>query len=184
MFKQDEREVLTYQKISKKLQHSAKANIAMSVVFLILFSFLSLCMFFITKGIVRYIVLALLDIPFGLFCIASIVMEAIKLYGAKNGEFSVVRERLEYVEASKPSFRQFLFWILTQRGFVSREYYLRHIFHFESGKEYIISVNASMASDVAAEFSMPGDTFFVVFFNSRPNKIALVYNEKIYNYKP
>ena len=61
----------------------------------------------------------------------------------------------------------------------------RHIFKFKSGKIFVANAEEykNTRLDTAAEFSLRGDNFYLVFYNDSPNKIILLFSSKTYNYK-
>ena len=62
---------------------------------------------------------------------------------------------------------------------------LRHVFEFKSGKKFVANVEEykNTRLGVAAQFSMAGDSFFVVSYDNSPDKIILLFSSKTYTYK-
>lgn len=63
--------------------------------------------------------------------------------------------------------------------------HLNYVFKFQSGKMFIANAEEykNTRLGMVAEFSLPGDTFFLVHYNGSPDKIILLYISKLYNYK-
>ena len=55
----------------------------------------------------------------------------------------------------------------------------------KSGKKYVINAEEYKLTklDAVAQFSNPGDSFYVVFYNHSPNKIILIFSAKTHTYK-
>ena len=100
---------------------------------------------------------------------------------ARRGAFSVEEDVLVEVEEK---FDLWSFLIRFGYLFTKKDCY-RYIFKFESGKKFVINSAEFEHTRIgaAAEFSMPGDRFFTVFYNSKPEKLIWLYSTKTHNYK-
>lgn len=182
----DEREVLTREIISQKLIREAKRSMVGSVLMLLLgalaLGMLHVMSLYASPSVSSIAVIAeiVLDAIFVGACIFFFVRGALRMSKARHGEFSVVEDSLLDIQEDRFSLWQML---LTGRIFDRSNYV--HIFKFQSGKKVVVNSDEyqNTGLDAAAKFSLPGDTFFLVFYKDSPEKIVLLYSSKIYNYK-
>ena len=190
----DEREILTRQLVLQKLKREAQRSMVGAFLILILgsvlFGMLSLiCAVGLPKdsGILKLLPV-LLFIPVFITCIFLCVRALLQMLKAQRGDFTVVKENLTEVQDNQFNLIQFLTDILLL-GVIYKlsgnKSHIRHIFKFESGRQFIANVEEYKNSrlGVSAEFSLVGDSFFLVFYNDSPNKVILLFNSKTYNYK-
>ena len=181
----DEREILTRQIVSKKLTYEAKRSMVgallISILCAIIFGMINLLLLsahFISPT--TKLVVNLLQLPVYVICAFSIVRAIINIVKIKRDAFTVVEDELVYVKDNEFSLLQFILY-----GGFGNKSHLRHIFEFKSGKKFVANVeeykNTKLGS--AAQFSMPGDSFFIVFYNDSPNKIILLFSSKTHTYK-
>ena len=186
--KKDEREILTRQSVLKKLIYEAKRSIVGSLLMCILgavfFGALSLILLspsYVT--IVTRIIVGVLVSLYFIVCAFFFVFALLKIFKAKRGEFTVVEDTLTEIKDNQFNFMQ----LIIHGGFytlLGNKAHLNHIFCFQSGKAFIANVEEykNTRLGTAAEFSLPGDTFFLVSYNDNPNKIILLFSSKTYNY--
>ena len=181
----DQREILTRQIVSKKLTYEAKRSMVgallISVLCAIIFGMINLLLLsahFISPT--TKLVVNLLQLPVYVICAFSIVRAIINIVKIKRDAFTVVEDELVYVKDNEFSLLQLILY-----GGFGNKSHLRHIFEFKSGKKFVANVeeykNTKLGS--AAQFSMPGDSFFIVFYNDSPNKIILLFSSKTHTYK-
>lgn len=184
----DERRVLTREIIRDKLINEAKRAIVgcVLVMCLDLFVFgIGYLLFLITLSPSHpaMIIWAVAGGGTLIVCLAGIV-KAVKLQTkAKQGSFTVVKERLLDVKANKLNLRRHL-TILDVNLFLTRDNFY-HVFLFESGKTFIANSEENQYThvDTAANYSLAGDHFFIVYYNDTPDKIVLIFSDKMYQYQ-
>ena len=185
----DEREILTRQIISKKLIYEAKRSMVgallISILCAIIFGMINLLLLsahFISPT--TKLVVNLLQLPVYVICAFFIVRAIINIVKIKRDAFTVVEDELVYVKDNEFSLLQLILYGGRHTLFGNKSH-LRHIFEFKSGKKFVANVeeykNTKLGS--AAQFSMPGDSFFIVFYNDAPNKIILLFSSKTHTYK-
>ena len=103
---------------------------------------------------------------------------------AKRGNFTVVEDILTEVKDNQFNLIQLIMYG-GRHTLLGNKAHLRHVFQFESGKTFIANAEEykNTRLGVAAQFSMPGDTFFIVCYNDAPSKIILLFSSKTYTYK-
>ena len=185
----DEREILTRQIVSKKLTYEAKRSMVGALLICILcalvFGMFNLLLLSahhvspITKTVVN-----LLQLPVYAVCVFSFVRAIVNICKTNKGAFTVTEEELVSVKDNEFSLLQLVLYggrdiILGNKS------HLRHVFEFKSGKKFVANVEEykNTRLGVAAQFSMPGDTFFIVCYNDAPSKIILLFSSKTYTYK-
>ena len=187
----DERELLTRKRIAAQLAWEAKhsvlgAAIVCAIGALLLTVF---CRLVIPKAHAAWSYLAILP------CLAAFMItftHSLLLLGMiRRGEFVVAEDRLVDVQTDRLNKRSavlygdYSIWnqIFFGRGY-SRDCY-EHIFQFESGRRFVANAQTYHGTrlETVAEFSMPGDTFFLVMYEDKPQKIVLLYSAKIYRYQ-
>ena len=185
----DEREVLTRQIVSKKLTYEAKRSMVGALLICILcaiiFGMLNLLLWSahyvspITKT-----VLNLLQLPVYAVCVFFFVRAIINICKTNRGAFTVTEDELVYVKDNEFSLLQFVLYGGRDIIFGNKSH-LKHVFEFKSGKKFVANVEEykNTRLGVAAQFSMPGDTFFIVCYNDSPSKIILLFSSKTYTYK-
>ena len=185
----DEREVLTRQIISKKLTYEAKRSMVgallISILCAIIFGMLNLLLWSahyvspITKTVVN-----LLQLPVYAVCVFFFVRAIINICKTNRGAFTVTEEELVSVKDNEFSLLQLVLYGGRDIIFGNKSH-LRHVFEFKSGKKFVANVEEykNTRLGVAAQFSMPGDTFFIVCYNDAPSKIILLFSSKTYTYK-
>lgn len=185
----DEREILTRQTVLKKLVYEAKRSMIGSLstcilgaIVLGMMSLLLLSSSSASQGI--KLIVGLINALFYITCAFFFVRALLKLIKAKHGDFTVVEDVLKEIKDNHLSIIQLLIYGGTHTLFGNKSH-LNHIFQFESGKTFIANVEEykNTRLGAAAEFSLPGDSFFTVFFNDSPNKIILLFSSKTYTYK-
>ncbi len=187
----DEREIITREDVGQKLIWESKRSIGLSVLIL----FLGLIFFGMINlvwsmalptnaGILKFIPL-LLYLPVFVACVVSFVRSLIRMSKVSRGEFTVTEDILHEVKDNQLSLIQLIIHgdIYTLLG--RNKLHLNHIFRFESGKTFIANAGEydNTRLRTAAEFSLPGDHFFAVCYNSSPDKIILLFSAKTHNYQ-
>ncbi len=184
----DEREILTRDRIRKKLIRECKGSILLRIVILfigcILFGLMSLLLF--TYSWIDI----LLIVAWGAFVIAELLVilrDILRISKATRGDFTVVEETLSEVELYELNFWRTLIGLFSRKSgsvfFYKGNY--EHIFKFQNGKKFVANYGENQDShlDIAAQMATHGDKFITVFYNDKPEKIILLYNDKAYNYK-
>ena len=185
----DEREILTRQIISKKLIYEAKRSMVGALLICILcaiifgmFNLVLLSAHYVSP--IRKTVVNLLQLPVYAVCIFSFVRAIVNICKTNKGAFTVTEEELVSVRDNEFSLLQLVLY--GGRGIIfGNKSHLRHVFEFKSGKKFVANAEEYKKTrlDVAAQFSMPGDTFFIVCYNDAPSKIILLFSSKTYTYK-
>ena len=187
--KKDEREILTRPTIQKKLIYEAKRSMIGSLLMCILgtmvFGMMSLILLF--SNYVTFATKLIVSILVSLYFIACaffFIRAILRMIKAKRGNFTVVEDMLEEIKDNRFSILQLIMYGGMHTLFGGKSH-LNHIFKFKSGKIFVANAEEYKNTKLgaAAEFSLPGDTFFLVFYNDNPNKIILLFNSKIYTYK-
>lgn len=182
----DEREILTIEIVAQKLRREAKRSMVgalMTFIFgSIFFGLISLMVLAVSKpgSIAPTIVSSVLFSALTVYCVIILILSAIKLGKIGRGEFTVSEEVLADVKDNQLNvFRA----IISGRHFDKDNF--EHIFNFESGKTFIANSGEyrNTRLGASADFSMPGDVFYTVFYNDSPQKIVWFYSSKIYKYK-
>ena len=187
--KKDERDVLTRKIILDKLIYEAKRSMigsllsfGLGAVTLGAFSLILLTLSYVTIG-TKVIVGLMISIYFAI-CAFFFTRAFFRLINAKRGKYTVVEDILTEINDNQLNILQLLLhggW----HTLVGNKAHLNHIFKFKSGKMFIANAEEYKNTKLgtATEFSLPSDTFFLVFYNDNPNKIILLFNSKIYTYK-
>lgn len=185
----DEREILTRQAVSKKLTYEAKRSIVGSlltcVLAFILFGMLKLVLPSFTYAKNMMIVLVyVFPLPIYAGCAFYFIRGTINYININKGAFSVVEDELVEIKDNELS----LFHLLMSEGrgiLAGQRNHLVHVFKFKSGKKYVVNAEEYKHTklDAVAQFSNPGDSFYVVFYNHSPNKIILIFSAKTHTYK-
>ena len=185
----DEREILTRQIILKKLVYEAKRSMVGALLICILGAIvlgmmhLSL-LFFHYVSFTTKLISSILSVIYFIVCAFFFIRAILKMIKAKKGDFTVIEDVLIEINDNQLSIIQLILYGGIYTLFGDRSH-LNHVFKFKSGK--IFTANAeeykSTRLGTVAEFSLPGDTFFLVSYNSSPDKIILLFSSKIYNYK-
>ena len=187
--KKDEREILTRQNILKKLIYEAKrsmvGSLLMCVLGAVIFGMISLLL--LTPSYVTIATKLIVGILIALYFIACaffFIRAILRMIKAKRGNFTVVEDILTEVKDNQFNLIQLIMYG-GRHTLLGNKAHLRHVFQFESGKTFIANAEEykNTRLGTAAEFSLPGDTFFLVFYNDNPNKIILLFSSKIYAYK-
>lgn len=177
--KEQKKDTVTYTEIGQKLKKDALRNIpALVILYPMLFGIVALT--YLIKHII-YDIMATVFMVILLTTLISVVAEIITTVSDVNHKrYSVFEDKfLNETEERRP---------VRRRCF---------IYHFESGKEYTVSadelVSAAKQPDetlldymrlsYSAGFSHEGDPFYVVTFDRKPQKIVLMFNQAIFNYK-
>lgn len=188
----DNREILTRDILQQKLIQEAKhliigATLLMVPISIILgLTYLVVC-YSTSPNSFPSIFLLVAIIGAAIIFGIDIIRGAIRLYKARQGEFTIVEENLIKMEAFKFSFWQ-LFLRFDLRfpilSLIHRPYF-NHIFEFESGRKYIVNADEYKDAHVntAAQISQVGDTLLVVSYNDNPRKVIRIFSSKIYHYK-
>ena len=185
----DEREILTRQIISKKLTYEAKRSMVGALLICILcalvfgmFNLLLLSAHHVSP--IAKIVVILLQLPVYVICAFFIVRAIINIVKIKRDAFTVVEDELVYVKDNEFSLLQLILYGGRHTLFGNKAH-LRHVFEFKSGKKFVANVEEykNTRLGVAAQFSMAGDSFFVVSYDNSPDKIILLFSSKTYTYK-
>ena len=182
----DEREVLTRELVSQKLKREAKRTMFGALMTFILgsifFGLVSLMVLAVSKpgSIAPAVVSSVLFSALAVYCVVMLILAAIKLGKTGRGEFTVYEDVL--VEIKDDQLNVFLA-LLSGRIFDKDSY--EHIFKFESGKTFVANSGEyrNTRLGASADFSLPGDVFYTVFYNDSPNKIVWFYSSKSYRYK-
>jgi len=183
----DEREILNRNIICKKLKKEAQRSIYVYMLILILGSLLEGMMYLVlsSAGSERFGTLEKVEFIIGFgalvaICLFFLIRALLLISKAVRGEFTVLEESLTRVEEDRLSIFQ---TVLTGHPFSRANY--NHIFRFDSGKTFVANCGEYQNTKIAtaARFSLPGDKFFTVFYNDRPEKIILLFSAKTHNYK-
>lgn len=186
----DNREVLTRQTICEKLNWESKRSIGISSIILLLslifFGMISMVWSMAlpaNAGILKFIPL-LIYLPVFLACIVSFIRTSLRISKVSRGEFTVTEETLTEIRDNEFSTIQLILYG-GKHTLLGDKSHLRHVFKFESGKTFIANAGEynNTRLRTAAEFSLPGDHFFLVFYNDSPDKIVLLFSSKTYNYQ-
>ena len=185
----DEREILTRQIVSKKLTYEAKRSMGgallISILCAIIFGMINLLLLsaHYVSPITRLAV-NLLQLPVYVICAFFIVRAIINIVKIKRDAFTVVEDELVYVKDNEFSLLQLILYG-GQHTLSRNKSHLRHVFEFKSGKKFVANVEEykNTRLGVAAQFSMPRDTFFIVCYNDAPSKIILLFSSKTHTYK-
>ena len=185
----DEREILTRQIISKKLIYEAKRSMVGALLLYILcapvfgmFNLVLLSAHYVSPTTKTVVIL--LKLPVYAVCVFSFVRAIVNICKTNKGAFTVTEEELISVRDNEFSLLQLILY--GGRGIIfGNKSHLRHVFEFESGKKFVANAEEYKKTrlDVAAQFSMPGDTFFIVCYNDAPSKIILLFSSKTHSYK-
>ena len=187
--KKDEREILTRQSVLKKLMWEAKRSMVGSFMMCILGAvfFGMMCLILLSSSYVTTITKIIVGILVSLYfipCAFFFVRALLRMFKAKRGEFTVVEDVLTEVKDNEFSLIQLIMYG-GRHTLLGNKAHLNHIFHFQSGKMFIANAeeykNTRLAT--AAEFSSPGDSFFLVCYNNSPDKIILLFSSKTYVYR-
>lgn len=184
-----EREILTRQIISKKLTYEAKRSMVGALLICILcaiifgmINLLLLSAHYVSS--ITKLVVNLLQLPVYVICAFFFIRAMIDIFKVKRDAFTVTEDELVSVKDNEFSLLQLILYG-GRHTLLGNQSHLRHIFEFKSGKKFVANVeeykNTKLGS--AAQFSMPGDSFFVVFYNDSPNKIILLFSSKTHTYK-
>lgn len=181
----DKREILTRETVAQRLIWRAKRSMVGAAIVLFL-SAVILGMFHVMtlyespspSALLTTLELAL-DVLMVSFCVFYLVRGALQIHWVRKGKFTVAEDILLDVKEDKISLLRVLF--LTGRLFDRSNYV--HVFSFLSGKQFIATSGEHHGTDAAAGFSLPGDAFFLVFFDRKPEKILLLYSARTYHYK-
>lgn len=185
----DEREILTREDVRIKLIRESKRSMVEAVLiaaltlvfFALLFWMLSLTTLpvwaiWVIDGIWACIPLIL--------CTVSFVRSAKRMSKAQRGEFTVSEDTLTDVRDNQLSLSHLIIYG-DYHTLLGNKAHLNYVFEFESGKTLTLNVaeykNTRPGS--AASFSMPGDRFYLAFYNDAPQTVIWIYSSKIYNYK-
>ena len=187
----DERELLTKETVKNLLIRNNKREVVRNMIIILLGTF----MWWITYVLLGDISESffLISLVYGLVSCAVVsvgvfylVCALLTIKKAYRGEFSVYEDVLKSVEENKTdkiTKKRLLLIILTGSYRVYNRPY--HHFVFESGKEFKAPCGEFRGSRIesAARFSLPGDRFFLVSYDKKPNDIIWVYSAKIYSLK-
>ena len=184
----DEREVLTRQVIREKLMWEAKRSIVNALMPLLLGALLfgMMCLLLFSFSQISTVTKLIIILFVSLYFIAVVfllIRGILSLIKARQKDFTVAEDVLIDVKDNR-----FSFWQLLLHGGVATLFgnkaHLRHIFHFKSGKTFIVNVEEykNTRLHTAAEFSSSGDPFFLVFYSDSPDKILRLYSCKTYNF--
>lgn len=183
----DERQILTREHIYNKLIREAKRSMLGSIMMLVLGSLILGIMSFVFLGAANdnnFTALTILEMilsaAFVLTCGFFFVRALWRLFKAKHGEFTVFEDTLTEIEDNK-----FSLWQLFLSGNLFSQANYNHIFKFKSGKKFIANSSEFQNThiDTAAQISLIGDHFILVYYNDVPEKVIWIYSNKIYNYK-
>ncbi len=179
MFKQ-EKEIITQEKIKKTLKSMHRAAIPMMTVFFFGGVILMVLAAFILSElrdaavyqVVIWGAILILDSLMTVFALV-LLLRAIMISSASSKDLTVVEDLLLHMEEKNTR------WLYGHRGafgiFDSR--HTVQLFHFQEHGTYFISgIDGS-----AYEYSSIDDKFYLVLTGR--GKIALVYNQKVYEYK-
>ena len=190
----DERELLTRKRIAERLAWEAKHSILGT---LIVCGMAALLLTILVRLIIprTYAALAWLAVvPCLIAFTLSLVRSLMQLDKIRREKFIVVEDILIDVQTDQLNRRRaFLsgefrdpsnIWNLVfGNRWYDRDCY-EHIFQFQSGRRFVANAHTYHGTrlETVAEFSMRGDTFFLVMYENAPKKIVLLYSSKIYRY--
>ena len=185
----DEREILTRQTIFKKLTYEAKRSmigaLLMCILGSIVFGMMSLILLtpsYVTKA--TKLIAGILMAIFFIACAFFFVRALLRMIQAKHGNFTVAEDVLIDIKDNQLSILQLILYGGKHTLFGNKSH-LKHVFKFKSGKIFVANAEEykNTRLETTAEFSLPGDNFYLVFYNDSPNKIILLFSSKTYNYK-
>ena len=177
----DEREILTRALVIKKLKFEAQRPMVTAGLIFFTGTILFAIPFLIASSLVTKILVAVLYALPMILCAISCIRSLIRLGKISRGEFTVEEDVLTEVKD-----HQLSIWRLIVYGgwhsLMGDKSHLQHVFQFQSGKRFVANAeeykNARLGT--AAEFSMPGDVFYIVSYNDSPDKPVLLFSSKIY----
>lgn len=182
----DEREVLTRQIVSNKLIWEAKRSMIGSLLMCILGAVVlgMMCLILLTPSYVTTVTKLIVSLFISLYfivCIFFFARALFRMFMAKGGDFTVAEDILTEVNDNQLSIIQLLMHGGIHTLFGNKAH-LNHVFRFKSGKMFIANAEEykNTRLGAVAEFSLPGDSFFLVFYNNSPNKIVLLFSSKTY----
>ena len=178
---ENKKDTVTYTEIGQKLKKDSLRNIpSLCIAYPMLFGMTSI---FYLANMVLFDIFATVSIILLFGCFVSTIIEmVITISDVNHKRYSVTDDNyVKQTEERKP---------LNSRS-------RRFIFHFESGRKYIISPQELISSDklpyqtlidymrfaYSASFSHEGDPFYVVTFDRKPETIVLMFNKTIFDYK-
>lgn len=185
----DEREILTREDVRQKLIREAKRSMVEAVLiaaptlmfFALLFWMLSLTT--LPLWAIWGIDVIWACIPL-ILCTVSFVRSAKRMSKARRDEFTVTEDTLTDVKDNQLRPIQLIIFE-DFHTLLGNKTHLYYVFKFESGKTLTLNVaeyqNTRPGS--AASFSLPGDRFYLVFYNDAPQTVIWIYSSKIFNYK-
>ena len=182
----DEREIITPEQVTLKLKREAQRSMLGALMTFIFGSiFCGLVSLMVLAGskpgsAVPAIVASIQFSALAVYCVIIVIIAAIKLGKISRGEFTVSEEVLIEVKDNQLN----LFLALISGRLFNKDNY-EHIFRFVSGKVFVANSGEyrNTRLGAAADFSMPGDVFYTVFYNDSPSKIVWIYSSKTYIYK-
>ena len=187
----DKREILTRQTVFQKLTREGKRSMVNALVMFLLYGIIFGIFGFICAiglpdqwGIFKILLPLIIVMPILISCVFSFVRALLRMNKANRGEFTVVEDTLTEIRDNEYSVLQFILYGGIRTLFGNKAH-LRHTFRFESGKIFIVNPQYYKNSNLetAAEYSIPGDRFVIVCYNSSPDKIVLLFSSKTYTYK-
>lgn len=181
MIKNDERERLTKDSLRAELEKIRKRSVleSFTALFVILLYLLLpyLCIRMLLKTMHTapwvFIVVGVLFGAAALYAVGLTVRTLLQLQKQRtelrNGAFSIFEDRLVSVNEQV---------IKSTR----RHYSCKIIFSFESGKQYKIHETDLRGTRLEStiDFSSPGDTFYLVSYDAKPDAVMFIYSAKIY----
>lgn len=177
----DEREILTRQSIQKKLIYEAQRSWVASLLMCFLGAIVYGFMFLLSHEIfaAKLIVCIFAALNF-IVCAFFFVRAISRMIRAKHGNFTIVEDVLTEIKDNEFSMIQFLLYGGWHSFLGNNKSHLKHVFKFQSGKIFIANVEEYKHTRLhsAAEFSLAGDVFYLVFYNNSPNKIILLFTSK------
>ncbi len=191
----DERELLTRELVARKLMRDSGSSVITSILLFFLASLLSGMMYALFSSLSDLLAALVVGIPFAAVTIVFaffVIRDVLQRRKARHGKFSIVEDELVEMHEDRFSIRQTLLYgnriniwhiLLNKRLFARSSY--EHVFQFKSGKRFVANSEAYQNTrlETAAQFSMPGDTFYIVTYEDAPDKIVWLYSTKIYRYQ-
>lgn len=183
----DERDVITRPFVASRLAREGKFQIIGALIPLLP----EVALAFLTAHLAERVaapdfvfpaVLATLLALFAVLAAVHILPALSLLRLARSGRFTVQEDELLEVKDDHYSLLRALFY--SPSAFSRRDSAV-DIFRFVSGRTYTVasSQNRGTRLDAAAKFSTTGDRFYVVVADDRPEKLLLLYSQKVFVYR-
>ena len=184
----DERTIITYASVQKKLFREATRSIVGSASILIMGGIFFLMLYLIAdSALPKPFAPLIVGIPAAILlivCLFGGIKGLVQLLRAQGGNFTVLEDELRTMESNKFSLARFLLTFPNVFPTNTKAWH-DHVFIFESGKTFVANSAEYQTThlDTAAQVSSKGDSYITVFYNDAPDKIILLYSTKMFVYK-